>query len=154
LKGYNLHSDIKLSLKNGEHFAVTTGNTVSQSTATAGTTVTVQFTAPESFWFLTDTLIINGFGITPRIITLKAVDEDYNDLQADMINGNISIHNKNITLSGFSNHQLMVFSTTGTAVAAINGTGNTETVHLKERGAYILQLKSGRQSMTRKVIVQ
>lgn len=154
LKGYNLHSDIKLSLKSGQHFAVTTGNTVSQSTAIAGTTVTVQFTAPESFGLLTDTLIINGFGITPRIMNLKAVDEDYNDLQADINNGNISIHNKNITLSGFSNHQLMVFNTTGTKVAAINGTSDTETVHLKERGAYILQLKNGKQNMTRKVIVQ
>ena len=154
LKGYNLHSDIKLSLKNGQHFSITTGNTVSQANATAGTNVTVQFTAPESFGILTDTLIINGFNITPRIMTLKAVNENYSNLQANVKKGIISINNNEITLNGFSNHHLRVFDTTGIMVAAINDTGDTETVHVKERGTYIMQLKDGEKSLTQKVIIQ
>ena len=153
LKGYNLQNELSLSLQNGQDFQITTGQTISHANALTGTTVSVQFTAPESFGLLTDTLLIKSINLPVRKVFLRAVDEEYNALPG-IKTGNISIRGRSITLSDSPDQHLQVYNISGVKVAEVMRTSETESITLTDRGVFILRLSDGNVSQAKKVIIR
>ncbi|MEA4974587.1 MAG: T9SS type A sorting domain-containing protein [Paludibacter sp.] len=153
VKGYNLASDLTLSLVSGQHFQISSGTTVTQTDATNGTNISILFTAPVNSGLYTDSLYINSADFSTRKVYVEAMVEETNAVP-EIPAANISITNHQITLTNYPDNHLLVYNTSGMLVKEIKLTRHSETIILPEKGAFILQLKSGKQSMTRKVIIQ
>lgn len=86
-------------------------------------------------------------------ISLGGELENISALQA-LPTGNISIHGHTISLADAPNQHLRIFNIAGVKIKEIKRTSDFETITLPQKGAYIVHLLNGKQTMTRKVIIQ
>lgn len=152
LKGYNLTGDVILSLQNGTSFSVTSGTTIAQATATSGTSIDVQFTAPASSGEYNDVLTVTTSGIS-RTINLVASTDIGTGINAAN-EGKVSIHHNTIELSGFGGKQVEVFTVSGLKMIDNKQIRNNEFIELSQKGCYILRISDVKEQFTKKVVIQ
>jgi len=152
LKGYNLTGDVTLSLQNGTIFSINSGSTIAQATATAGTSIDVQFTAPAITGEYNDVLTITTSGIS-RTINLVATSDTGTGINAANV-GKVSIHCNTIELSGFEGAHLEVFTVSGLKIIDNKQIRNNEFIEFSQKGCYILKIKDGNASISEKVIIR
>lgn len=152
LKGYNLTGDVSLSLQNGTSFSVTSGASIAQAVATTGTSIDVQFTAPEITGVYNDVLTVTTSGIS-RTINLVASSDTGTGINA-AIEGKVRIHHNAIELSGFEGTHLEVFTVSGLKMIDNKQIRNNEFIELSQKGCYILRISDKIKQFTKKVIIQ
>lgn len=152
LKGYNLTGDVSLSLQNGTSFSITSGATIAQATATAGTSIDIQFTAPEITGEYNDVLTVTTSGIS-RTINLVASSDTGTGINA-AIEGKVSIHQNTIELSGFEGTHLELFTVSGLKMIDNKQILNNEFIELSQKGCYILRISDNKKQFTKKVVIQ
>lgn len=152
LKGYNLTDDVSLSLQDGTNFSVTSGTTIAQATATAGTSIDVQFAAPAVTGEYNDVLTVTTSGIS-RTINLVASSDTGTGVSAAN-DGRVSIHHNSIEISGFEGTHLEVFTVSGLKMIDNKQIRNNEFIELPQKGCYILRISDSKEQFTKKVIIQ
>ncbi|MEA4936982.1 MAG: T9SS type A sorting domain-containing protein [Paludibacter sp.] len=152
LKGYNLTGDVSLSFQDGTNFSVTSGTTIAQATATAGTSIDVQFAAPAVTGEYNDVLTVTTSGISRTINLVATSDTGTGTNTANK--GKVSIYRNAVELSGFEGAHLEVFTVTGLKVFDNKQIRNNEFIELSQKGCYILKIDDGKASISEKVIIR
>jgi hypothetical protein len=152
LKGYNLTGDVSLSLLNGTSFSVTSGTTIAQATATTGTSIDVQFTAPETLGDYNDVLSLTTSGIT-RTINLFATSDTGTGFN-NASTGKVRIHNNAIELTGYQGQSVQVYAISGVKIVERSQVADHEFISLSNKGCYILKIHDGNNQIAKKIIIQ
>lgn len=153
LKGYNLSGDVTLSLLSGANFSIVSEATVAQATATAGTTVSVKFTAPATTGTYTETLTLAASGMTSRTILLEATS-DYGTGSEVVKNRQVIVNNSGVELSGYAGAKVAVYNLTGVIVGNYNNISANHLILLDQKGCYILKIEDGNANISEKVIIR
>ena len=152
LKGYNLTGDVSLSLQNGTNFSVTSGTTIAQATATAGTNMDVQFTAPESVGDYEDVLTLTTSDMI-RTIKLVGASDTGTGIQ-DATDGKVSIQRDAIELIGFEGKTVQIYAMTGVKMMERTHIAANEIITITQKGCYILNVYNDTYQYTKKIVIQ
>jgi hypothetical protein len=157
IQACNLAGDLSVSLKNGVNFSLVSNAAVSLVDATAGTSISVKFTAPFTTTEIIDTLIISSTSMT-RKIPVKATPT----ITTSIISSNnqlnepvISFANKIVKLNNLSVQSLVrVYNSLGRLVANKVAQNSSMEIPLLIDGLYIIQIEAGSKNWTKKVVNQ
>jgi len=152
LKGYNLTEDVTLSLTNGADFSLLTSATVDQTTAGAGTSIDVQFTAPAIAGDYQDTLTLSTSDFSRDIILLATADSETG--LSDLQKGRVKILPHGIELTGYQGKDVKIFAVTGMEIIARSDISSNEFIGIDTSGIYVLKIEDEHTRVSKKIIMQ
>ncbi|MCK9506959.1 MAG: T9SS type A sorting domain-containing protein [Pigmentiphaga sp.] len=156
VKGYNLTSDLTVSLPATNEFELLSATTISKEDAETGTEISVKFNPAEEGLY-TDFIQVSGGGLSGNsaVRTLNLIGEcDFssgiNNEKLDAAKISLSDQTLSVTISG--NAQLRLYNFSG---MLLNQQEIIDTMQMQlVKGVYMVQLISSNQHITKKIIVK
>lgn len=152
LIGFNLAHTISLTLKSDSPFSLISPNSISSTSAQAGTSISLQFNEPIASGVYIDTLTVSSSDFVSRKLILKGLSKG-TTLILEKFQPRILVQHDVISIFGVNGAKVTLINIVGEIIYQANNIENC-TISQLNKGIYFIRLANGNKTLVKKLIIK